>query len=133
MEVLEPSLFVTIQRCAQEFLLTRPLGVMMNHLSLAQVFEEVEKNKISKRRDLYRARIGSKIKLLDKQTLTTSTITLTKPDDSDVHDGKLSCLSMLGSELLGAISGQHISISVLGRSVEFQVLGVENAQPIERR
>ena len=133
MEILQPSFFATMQHCAQQFLLKRPLGVMMDHLSLAHVFEIVEKNKTNKRRDLYKARIGSQIKLLDKQTLTTSTVTLTKPANSDLDVGNLSCLSMLGSELLGAVSGQHININVLGRSVKFQVLSVENTQPIERR
>ena len=133
MEILQPSFFATMQHCAQQFLLKRPLGVMMNHLSLSHAFEMVEKNKINERRDSLKAQIGSQIKLLDKQTLTTSTITLTKPANSDLEVGNLSCLSMLGSELLGAVSGQHISINVLGRSVNFQVLSVHNTQPLERR
>ena len=133
MEITQSSFFVALQRCAQDFLLTRPWGVMIDHLSLAHVFEQIEKTKITKNRDLYRACIGSQIKLLDKQALTVSTVTLTEPDESDVDVGKLSCLSMLGSELFGAETGQNISVDVLGRTVKFQVLSIHNTQVTQRR
>lgn len=112
----------------------------MSHLSLVSIFEEF-KNKKSVVKKLARqeskattvqATVGSKIKLLDKQTFTYSRITLTGP--ADAHDSaKVSYLSSLGSELLGVASGQHISVDVLGKAIKFQVLSVINTQPLQGR
>jgi len=108
-------------------------GVMMNHLSLVRIFEDFKKNNARNLNRIYQVQIGSKIKLLDKQTFTSSRITLTEPDESDPYSGKVSYLSALGTELLGTVSGQHISVDVLGKAINFQVLSVINAQPFQRR
>jgi len=102
---------------------------MMNHLSLVRIVEDFKKNSTRNINRMYQAQIGSKIKLLDKQTFTSSRITLTEPDDSDPHSGRVSYLSALGSELLGTVSGQNISVDVFGRAIDFQVLSIVNTQP----
>lgn len=100
----------------------------MNHLSLVRIAEDFKKNSTRNINRMYQAQIGSKIKLLDKQTFTRSRITLTEPDDSDPHSGRVSYLSALGSELLGTVSGQNISVDVFGRTIDFQVLSIVNTQ-----
>lgn len=100
----------------------------MNHLSLVRIAEDFKKNSTRNINRMYQAQIGSKIKLLDKQTFTCSRITLTEPDDSDPHSGRVSYLSALGSELLGTVSGQNISVDVFGRTIDFQVLSIVNTQ-----
>lgn len=69
------------------FLLLVLGGVMMSHLSLIRIVENFKKNSTRNINRMYQAQIGSKIKLLDKQTFTSSRITLTEPDDSDPHSG----------------------------------------------
>ncbi|MFT6448066.1 MAG: transcription elongation GreA/GreB family factor [Oleispira sp.] len=104
-------------------------GVMKNHLSLVRIVEDFKNKSTRNINRVYQAQIGSKIKLLDKQTFTSSRITLTEPDDSDPNSGKVSYLSALGSELLGSVSGQNISVDVFGRIIDFQVLSIINTQP----
>lgn len=130
MEILDISFLIAIRRCAQQYLLTSPWGMMLNHLSLAHVFEKIEKYKTNYSADSYRAGIGSQVKLLNKQTSATSLITLSEPSDSNAEFGKISCLSLLGSKLLGAVTDQHIKVEVLGRMMKFQVLSVKNPRQI---
>lgn len=103
----------------------------MNHLSLVNIFDShrTRKNRIP--RNAYQATVSSRIKLLDKQTLTYSRITLTGAEDHAPELGRVSYLSSLGSELLGSEYGQYISIDVLGKEIEFQVLSVVNTLPIK--
>lgn len=101
----------------------------MNHLSLVRIVDDFKKNSSRHINRNFHAQIGSKIKLLDKQTFTSSRIMLTEPDDSDPSAGKVSYLSALGSELLGTVPGQEISIDVFGRVINFQVLSIINTQP----
>ncbi len=103
----------------------------MNHLSLVRIFEDFKKYNSHNLNRIHQAKIGSKIKLLDKQTFTSTRITLTEPEDSDPHSGKVSYLSALGIELLGTVSGQNISIDVFGKSLDFQVLNVVNPLPFQ--
>ena len=105
----------------------------MNHLSLVRIFEDFKRHHTRNTNRPYQIQIGSKIKLLDKQTFTSSRITLTGPDDSDPRSGKVSYLSALGVELLGSMSGQDISVDVLGKPIHFQILSVINAQTFQRR
>lgn len=105
----------------------------MNHLSLVHIFEDSKKKRSRSASSIAQAKIGSKIKLLDKQTFTCSRITLTGPNDHGPDSGKVSYLSSLGSELLGAATGQHIRVDVMGKAIEFQVLSVINTQSIQGR
>lgn len=105
----------------------------MSHLSLVRIFEDFKKKKSLTANNLAQAKIGSRIKLLDKQTFTCSRITLTGPHDHGPDSGKVSYLSSLGSELLGAASGQHIRVDVLRKDIECQVLSVINTQPFQGR
>lgn len=104
---------------------------MMNHLSLVNIFENHKAHKNCIPRSAYQATVGSRIKLLDKQTLTYSRITLTGAEDHAPEYGRISYLSSLGSELLGSEYGQYISIDVLGKEIEFQVLSVVNTLPVK--
>lgn len=132
MGILTPFYFMAVLHSVREYLLTMPWGVMTDHLSLACIFETIEKNKANKINELYRSRVGSQITLINTQTLSSSLVTLTEPANSDPYFGKISYLSLLGSELLGAVSGQHIDINVLGRSIKFQVLDINNTQLTQR-
>ncbi|MFA7555439.1 MAG: GreA/GreB family elongation factor [Spongiibacteraceae bacterium] len=128
MEILDLSFLIAIRRCAQQYMLTSPWWMMLNHLSLAQIFEQVEKYKANDSSDVHRARIGSQVELLNKQTLTASLITLSEPYDSDYESGNVSCLSLLGSKLLGAVTDQYINVEVLGQAMKFKVLSVNNTR-----
>lgn len=105
----------------------------MSHFSLARIFDEIDKTNTNKTDSPYRARIGSQLSLLDKQTSSLLEVTLTRPNNSAPTFGKISHDSLLGLELLGVLPGQHVSVDVLGRNVKYQVLSVNNAQPTQRR
>jgi transcription elongation GreA/GreB family factor len=105
----------------------------MNYHSLASKFKEIEKIKTHNMNDLYRARVGSQVKLLDKESLTSTWLTLAEPNNSRPEFGKISCLSLLGSELLGVVTGQEVSVSVMGRVSKFQVMSIRNTQKSQRR
>lgn len=133
MDILAPSFFMITLNRLREYLLTRPWGVLMNPISLARIFELVDIEKATKANTIQRAQIGSEVKLLDKQTSTISRITLTEPENSNPNLGKISYLSLLGSELLGVVPGEKISVGILGRAVNFQVLGIKDTQLDSRR
>lgn len=105
----------------------------MSHLSLIRIFENQKKYETKNANKIHRVQIGSKVKLLDKQTQTLSQIILTEQDNTNPHSGRISHRSALGSELLGAVPGQNISVDVMGSSIKFQVLSVSNTQPRQRR
>lgn len=130
MKALVPTCSEAALYCAREYLLTMP-GVMMNHLSLATVFENIEQNRASKAYDLQRACVGSQIELLDERTAKVSLITLTEPGNSQPSLGRVSYFSLLGSKLLGVLPGQSVSVNVLGRPIKYHVLSVKNDQQIE--
>lgn len=117
----------------------------MDQLSLVNIIESLKNNKVRQPSSVSRVQFGSKIKLLDKQTFTYSRITITGPDEkiqgsediTQAHSnisssGKVSYLSKLGSELLGALSGENIRINVRGRSLEYQVLSILNTHPFQK-
>lgn len=99
----------------------------MNHLSFICIFESYKNKKPFLAKSNCQATIGSRIKLLDKKTLTYSRITLTEAHDHAPNFGRISYLSSLGSELLGAVSGEHINIKTDNDVIEFQVLNIINS------
>jgi transcription elongation GreA/GreB family factor len=127
MDILVPSYFMVTLNRLREYLLTRPWGALMNPISLARIFELVDIEKATKANAVKQATIGSEVKLLDKQTSTISRITLTEPENSNPNLGRISYLSLLGSELLGVVAGQKVSIGILGRAIDFQVLGIKDS------
>lgn len=110
----------------------------MHQLSLVNILENLKNNKIRQSSNVYRVQFGSRIKLLDKQTFTYSRVTLTgpgektqslaQPHSNTSSSGKVSYLSSLGAELMGALSGDHIRINVRGKSLDYQVLSIINTQ-----
>ncbi|WP_339673412.1 GreA/GreB family elongation factor [Dasania marina] len=130
MKALTPYLSIAANICAREYLLTRP-RVMMNHLSLANIFEKIEKHKTNKANNQHIIRVGSRIKLLGEKKSSVIEITLTESDDCYSQNGKVSVLSLLGSKLLGAEEGECISVNVLWGKINFTVLSVNNAQPLK--
>lgn len=113
----------------------------MDQLSLVNIIESLKNNKVRQSRNVPRVKFGSKIKLLDKQTFIYFRVTLIGPSDKmqgleDINQphsntsnsGKVSYLSTLGAELMGALSGDHIRINVRGKSLDYQVLSIINTQ-----
>lgn len=133
MDILVPSFRMMSLSRIREYLLTRPWGVLMNPITLSRIFELIDREKATKSSLVKQVKVGSEVKLLDRHTSTVSKIVLADPKDSNPSLGKISYLSLLGSELLGAIPGEKVSVDILGRSCDFQVLGVKEAPLNNRR
>lgn len=67
-------------------------------------------------------KVGSHIKLYDKQAGSVSQLTLCKPGEANPTAGQISCYSVLGKKLLGATVGETISVNFFNRTMRFKII-----------
>lgn len=110
---------------ARRFGLTSPLGLARAPYELASSLARAEKLLTPARDDLPSVKPGARVLLVDEQSSEIVSFVLVSPEQSHPENGKLSYLSLLGSQLLGAQIGQRVSVSVLGQAFSFRIVGID--------
>lgn len=110
---------------ARRFGLTSPLGFSQAPYELSVSLAQAETLLKPSRDQSPRVKPGSRVVILDEQSNEKVSFVLVPPEQSKPESGKLSFLSLLGSQLLGARLGQRVGVDILGRSLFFRVIKID--------
>ena len=111
--------------CARQKSFHMPWSIVLKPTELAASLALLEQQTKPKRTHTRRIAIGDKVTLFDVKEKEVIILTLTNSRDSAPDKGLVSCLSPLGRELLGRITGDVIELKIFFRTEMFRVVRIE--------
>lgn len=115
-----------ISNCARQHYLQLRWRRSLNVTELSTLFTALENNAEEKYNHVRRIKVGHKVTLFDVQTKEIITLILVNPRNSSPENGRISCLSPLGKQLIGCMPGDVVEIKIFYRTEIFRVVRIEH-------
>lgn len=112
--------------CARKYCLINPWFVAISPLELAILFSTLEGFSRGESNGMGRIRLGYKVTLFDLQVKEPFSFYLVQSSAGDPGSAKVSCLSPLGTQLIGRTLGDVVEVKIFGRTERFRIVGVEH-------
>lgn len=106
--------------------LQSPWCAGINPTELSTLFTVLEKKVEAKNDPACRINVGHKVTLFDVQEKDVITVLLVNPGDSHPEGGRISCLSPLGRQIIGRITGDVVEIKIFCRTLMFRIIRIEH-------